>query len=108
MAETLVHTMAIIYASDPPSRQRIADAYRDAQSLICAIAKDGSARPRVVACLERYEAYRQAGDTAAAGWMLAAVTERLNERNLHDWKKLKRVVDKALLLLPSSGATALH
>jgi len=110
LMETLFHTLKVIASSDAPNRQRIADAYHDARSLVATIAKDdeGSARPCIVACFERFSAYKAAGDVAAAGWMLVAIEERLAERDLPDWRRLRTVADMATRALPRPENTALH
>ena len=64
--------------------KRIANADQDARSLVATIGLDdeGSARPRIVACFERFNAYKTADDVAAAGWILTAIQERVAERDL--------------------------
>jgi hypothetical protein len=111
LLDTLAFTVGVIASSDAGDKQRIANAYQDARSLAAAIGLDdeGSARPRVVACLERFQAYKDAGDVAAAGWMLTAMQERVNERDLPGWRQLRKVIKGAVReLLPPPGKTALH
>ena len=49
----LLFTVKVIATSEPGDKQRIANAYQDARSLVAMIGLDdeGSARPRIVACL---------------------------------------------------------
>ncbi|WP_333718247.1 hypothetical protein [Agrobacterium tumefaciens] len=110
MLETLLFTVRVIIMSGPVDKQRIANAYQDARSLVATIGRDdeGTARPRIVACFERFDAYKAANDVAAAGWMLTAIQERVAERNLPGWRKLRKVIDAAAGQLPLSGKTALH
>lgn len=109
MMDALLHTLKIIAISDELDRQRIANARHEAERLVTTIAKkEGSARPRIVACFERFEAYKAAGDVNAAGWMLAAIEERIAERDLPDWRKLRVVATMATRALPRPEKTALH
>ncbi|WP_201271924.1 hypothetical protein [Sinorhizobium meliloti] len=100
LLETLVFTLGVIVDSDVSSRSRISEAHADAQALAASIPMDGrSARPRIVACLERFNAHREAGRVEAAGWMLAAIQGRIAEKNLPRWEELQIVADKAVQLL---------
>ena len=109
LLETLFHTLKVIAVSDELDRQRIANARYDAERLVATIAKEeGSARPRIVACFERFEAYKAAGDVNAAGWMLVAIEERIAERDLPDWRRLRTVAKMAARALPQPEKTALH
>lgn len=109
LLETLLDTLKVIAMSDAPARQRIANARHDAACLVATIAKEeGSARPRIVACFERFEAYKAAGDVNAAGWMLMAIEERIAERDLPGWRKLRTVAHMATRALPRPEKTALH
>ena len=100
----------MITSNDDLGRQRIANAYHDARSLVATIALDdeGSARPRIVACFERFNVYKTADDVAAAGWMLSAIQERLGERDLDAWHILKPIVEAATDQLPPPQDTAFH
>ncbi|MDQ0563024.1 hypothetical protein QO004_004833 [Rhizobium mesoamericanum] len=60
-----------------------------------------------MACLRRAGPYRAAEDIACVGWILTAIQERVEERNLPDWFQLKQVVDEAITLLPLSK-TSVH
>ncbi len=96
----------MIAQSGPKDRQRIALAYRQAQALIAAIPLEGGdARPRIVACFQRSDTYRAADDIACVGWILTAIQARVNERNLPDWRQLRKVVRQAVKQLPLSEAT---
>jgi len=113
--ETADLLMALLFAvrkiveSGVQGKLRIANAYRDARSLIETIDHDcGSARPRVEACLKQFNAYKNADDEAAAGWMLAAIQERVGERNLFGWRRLGEIVDTAVHELLLSEQASLH
>lgn len=109
LMEALLHALKIIAVSDSRDRQRIANARHDAERFAATIAKEeGSARPRILACLRRYEAYRVAGDVNATGWMLTAIAERIAERDLADWRKLETVANMATRALPRPERMALH
>lgn len=96
----------MILQSGPEERQRIALAYREAQELIASIPKDnGDAYPRIVACFKRSDACQAAEDIACTGWMLAAIQQRVNERNLPDWRKLRNIINQTVKLLPLSNPT---
>ena len=106
LAKTLVWTCGMILQSGPEDRQRIAAAYQEAQETVAGIEKDnGDARPRIIACFERSDAYRMADDVACVGWILTALQERVNERNLRAWRKLRKVIDNAVKLLPLADPT---
>ena len=110
LLDTLLYTVKVIATSGPDDKQRIANAYQDARRLAATIGLDdeGSARPRIVACLERFSAYKDAGDVAAAGWMLTAIQDRVAERDLPYWRKLRKIVDVAVRELPRPKKTAFH
>ncbi|RMI14609.1 hypothetical protein DA102_035955 [Sinorhizobium meliloti] len=91
----------MITQSGPEDRQRIALAYRQAQELTASIRKDnGDARPRIVACCEHSDACRAADDVACAGWLLTAMQEWVNERNFPDWRKLRKIINNTVKMLP--------
>lgn len=60
-----------------------------------------------VACFTRSDAYTAADDIACIGLMLTAVQERVNERDLANWRKLQTVINKTLKLIPISR-TMIH
>ena len=106
LSETLVWTCGMVLQSGPDDRQRIAAAYQEAQQFVAMIPADnGNARPRIVACFERSDAYRAVDDVACVGWILTAIQERVNERNLRDWRKLRKVINNTVKLLPLSEPT---
>ncbi|WP_348628076.1 hypothetical protein [Sinorhizobium sp. BJ1] len=83
LSKTLAWTCGMIVQSRPEDRQRIALAYGEAQDLVAGIPKDdGDARPRILACFARSDAYRAEDDVACVGWILTAIQERVNERDL--------------------------
>ena len=101
LAEALVFTLNLIVSVSDDDRRRIAAAYHEARQLAAGIAADnGDARPRIVACIESFKLRQTAGNIEAAGWMLTALEERIAERNLPDWRKLRSVAKKAVDLLP--------
>ncbi|UXT00633.1 hypothetical protein FY143_27870 (plasmid) [Agrobacterium tumefaciens] len=103
MGRDLIWALGLITHSGPEDRQRIALAYSQAQELVATIPKDnGDARPRIVTCFERSDAYKAADDVACAGWLLVAMQERVNERELPHWRKLRNVIHRAVKLLPLS------
>lgn len=110
LLEILIFTVGVIASSNVQDKQRIATAYRDARALVAAIGLDdeGSARPRIVACFERFNAYKAADDVAAAGWMLTAIQERVAERNLPGWQQLRTIVKGAARELPPPGKCMWH
>ena len=100
LMKTLVHTVSIIAKASAVEKHRISEAHTEAQALAASIPPaHGSARPRIAACLERFQTFQAAGDVAAAGWMLTALQERLAEKNLTGWEALKIVADKGAELL---------
>lgn len=100
LAEALVFTLNLIVSVSDDDRRRIAAAYHEARQLAAGIDFDnGDARPRIVACIERFRLLQTAGNIEAAGWMLTALEERIAERNLPNWRKLRTVAKKAAVLL---------
>lgn len=101
LMKTLMFTLGVIVDNEGEKRQRIADAYAEAQELVATIApENGSARPRIVACIHRSDAYRAKDDIAAAGWILTAIRERIAEQDLPEWEKLAAIANKAVQMLP--------
>ncbi|MFA1627041.1 hypothetical protein ACDY96_31240 [Rhizobium mongolense] len=100
LLKTLVFTLGVITNSNAEDRRRIAEAYYEAQRMVDTIElESGSARHRIIACLERFNAYKAEDDVAAAGWMLTALQERIGECDLTDWEKLKIVAEQTVQLL---------
>lgn len=110
LLDMLLFTAKVIAESSPGDKQRISNAYRDARSLVVKIDHDaeGSARPRIMACFEKFDVYKAANDAAAAGWMLAALQERVAERNLSGWSQLRKIIRIAASELPPPGKAALN
>ncbi|MGZ9719083.1 hypothetical protein [Rhizobium miluonense] len=109
LLETLIFTIRMIVESSARDKQRITNAYRDARSLVATLDLDGgSARPRILACLEYFNSYKDDDDVAAAGWMLTAIQERVAERNLYGWQKLQEIIDAAVHELHLSEKAFLH
>jgi len=92
---TDLHLSVIVSVGDD-DRRRIAVADHEARRLAAGIDFDnGDARPRIVACIETFRLHQAAGNIEAAEWMLTALEERIAERNLPDWRKLRTVAKKA-------------
>ncbi len=101
LVKSLVYTIGVITQSKDGTLQRIADAYEEAMELVASIdLENGSARSRIIACFARHNTCKSANDAAAAGWMLAALQQRVYERNLPEWEKLAVLVDTTISLLP--------
>jgi hypothetical protein len=101
LMETLLFTVGVIRAASAKDRMRMAEAYHEARQLVASIRlENGSARPRIVACLERFETHRIANDTASAGWMLTALQQRIEERELRDWRRMRAIARRAAKMLP--------
>ena len=100
LSKTLIWTVGMIAQSGPEDLERISSAYREAQELVAGIPKDnGDARPRIITCFARSDAYRAADDIACVGWILTAIQERVNERDLPDWRKLRKIVNNSANML---------
>ncbi|GHD21350.1 hypothetical protein ACFOEZ_19930 [Tianweitania populi] len=106
LTETLAFTLSVILSGNEAERRRIASAYQRGRQLIAGIPFDrGDARPRIIACSERFNTCDIAGEIASAGWMLAAIEERVAEKNLRGWRKLRKLVDETVRFLPSCQQT---
>jgi hypothetical protein len=91
LKENASFTVGVIAAANIEDRMSIAEAYHEARQFVASIKlQNGSARPRTVACLERFETLRTANDAASAGWMLTALQQRIEERELRDRRKMRR------------------
>lgn len=100
MFKTLEWTLGMITQGSPEEREHMANSYQEAQQFIASIPKDGDdAHPRIVACFERSDGYRAADDSACVGWILSAIQERVNEQNLPNWRKFRKVVKMAVKML---------
>nr|WP_200985076.1 hypothetical protein [Rhizobium rhizogenes]QCL09125.1 hypothetical protein pC5.7b_258 [Rhizobium rhizogenes]QCL09507.1 hypothetical protein pC5.8a_15 [Rhizobium rhizogenes]QCL10152.1 hypothetical protein pC6.5b_257 [Rhizobium rhizogenes] len=109
LLEALLFAIRKIVESGAQGRQRIANAYHDACSLAMVIDCDGgSAGPRIEACLKHFNIHKDADDVASAGWMLAAIEERVSERNLYGWRKLEEIVNAAVHELLLSVQASSH
>lgn len=85
LSKTLMWIIGMIAQSGPENLERISSAYTDAQELVAGMSKDNSdARPRITACFARSDAYRATDDVACVAWILTAIQERVNERDLRD------------------------
>lgn len=101
LSKTLLWTVGMITQAGTDDLRRVARAYREAQDLVSQLPKtEEGARPRIVACFDRSDEYRAADDIACVGWILTAIQERVNEGDLRDWRKLRRVVKQMVKLLP--------
>ena len=100
LLDTLLFTLNVILDNEE-RRRRIAQGFLDAKQLIATDYNDEPrARPAVEACLKKFEALKATEDFAAAGWMLAAIQERLTEEDLPGWKDPEKLADKAVSFLP--------
>ncbi|WP_411906551.1 hypothetical protein [Rhizobium mayense] len=105
----LLFAVRTIVESGAQGKRRIARTYQNARSLVATIDRDrGSARPRIEACLKHFNVHKNADDEAAAGWMLAAIEERVGERDLYGWRRLKEIVDTAVHELLLSEQLSVH
>lgn len=106
LSKTLAWAVGMIEKSGPRDRERIAVAYKEAQQLVAAIPTDnGDARPRIVACFKRSDEYRVVEDVACVGWIMTAIQERVNERDLTGWRTLRKVIRQSVKLLPVASIT---
>lgn len=88
-------------------RARVAETYRQSHEMVRGIPKDEEgARARIIACIRRSDELRAKGDISSVGWLLTAIEERANERDLRDWRKLRSAARKAVKLLLVSHPTA--
>lgn len=100
LLETLLFAVNVILDNEK-HRRRIAQGFLDAKQLIATDYRDEPrARPAVEACLREFATLKDANDFAAAGWMMAAIQERLTEQDLPEWEKLEKLADKAVSFLP--------
>ncbi len=105
----LLYSVRTIVESGAQGKRQIAKAYQEARALVATIDRDrGSARPRIEACLKHFNIHKNADDQAAVGWMLAAIQERVSERNLYGWRRLKEIVDTAVNELLLSEQLSVH
>jgi hypothetical protein len=105
----LLYSVRTIVDSGAQGKGQIAKAYQEARALVATIDRDrGSARPRIEACLKRFNIHKNADDEAAAGWMLAAIQERVSERNLYGWRRIGEIVDTAVQELLLSEQLSVH
>lgn len=100
LMKTLTWVVELITTTNADMLQRIAESYVEAQAHVAGIPFDQwSARPRIVACLERWNDCRASEDMGGAGWVLTALQERISERNLRSWPELKAIADQAVVML---------
>lgn len=105
----LLYSVRKIVESGAQGKRHIAKAYQEARALVVTIDRDrGSARPRIEACLKHFNIHKNADDEAAAGWMLAAIQERVSERDLYGWRRLNEIVDTAVHELLLSEQLSVH
>lgn len=68
---TLDFTIGVILRSDAQDLYRITFAYQEAQCLAETIPLaqgEANARPKIVACMDRFEPLQSQGDASCAGW----------------------------------------
>lgn len=106
ISKVLLQLSQTVMQSDPETLQRIADAYWQAREMVTDIPNDnGDARPRIVACIARSDACRLKQDIAFIGCMLAAIEERVKERDLRNWRSLHNVMKIVVNVLSSAKPT---
>ncbi|WP_152096610.1 hypothetical protein [Rhizobium dioscoreae] len=82
-------------------RHRITQGFLDAKQLIATKYRDEpSAQPAIEACLREFATLKDANDFAAAGWMMAAIRERLTGQDLPELEKLEKPAYEAMSFLP--------
>lgn len=102
LMKTLTWMLEVIRTNKPKVLRRIAESYAEAQEHVSFIPlEDGSARPRIVACFQHWNVYLAKDDVGGAGWVLAALQERIAEKNLTGWQELQTVADHAVAMLPT-------
>lgn len=106
LSKCLIWCVGMITEATPDERVRVADAYRQAQEVVRGILKDeDGARTRIIACIHRSDELKAKGDIASVAWLLTAIEERANERDLRDWRKLRAAARNAVKLLLISHPT---
>jgi hypothetical protein len=109
LMKTLLFTLGVITGSTPEARQQIADAYSEARELAATIPwEKGSARPRVVACLERFKRHKEAGqvDAAAAPGSVTPPCASQMARNLRKAAPLSSSMQARVRPSPSTAPGA--
>lgn len=100
LIKTLTWVVELVMTTNAAMLQRIAESYTEAQAHVAGIPFDEwSARPRIVACLERWNVHRASDDLGGAGWVLTALQERIAERDVRNWPELKAIADQAVEML---------
>ncbi len=96
LTQTLLSSLSVIAESDDQTRLRIRNTYRSGLMLSAHFALTGDdARPGIRTCLAWYRAASEANEAASIGWLLAAIDERINARDLRDWQALQKLLDDA-------------
>jgi len=96
LVQTLLSSLSVIAESDDQTRLRIRNTYRSGLMLSAHLALMGDdTPPRIGTCLAWYRAGSEAGEAASVGWLLAAIDERVNARDLRDWHTLSKLLDDA-------------
>ncbi|WFS69559.1 hypothetical protein CFBP4996_26155 (plasmid) [Agrobacterium leguminum] len=109
LSETLLFTAAVIVQASPNEKVTISSAYNKGKQLIAALASEGtSQRPGIEACILQHRKTKQAEDIACAGWMLAAISARVDEQDLQSWEELKTAIDGVVDLLTRDRASRIH
>lgn len=95
--ECLQFASYVVKHSDTVMQQRIWLIYQEARQLTETIPlMHGSVRQRIVVCLQRLEPFKAQQDYAGVGWLLAAIVERLGERDIPEWPRLKAIADETI------------
>ena len=106
LSKCLIWSVGRITQATPDERARVAEAHRQAQEVVQGIPKnEEGARARIILCIHRSDELKAKGDIASVGWLLTAIEERANERDLRDWRKLRAAARNAVKLLLVSHPT---
>ncbi len=103
VVKALLYAINIITQQKDENLQRIADDYEEALELIASFELNSDlSLSRTMARFVHYYPDKTSNSLAFAGWMLAALQQRIHERDLPDWEKLGRLIDTTVALLPRS------
>ncbi|MFA1676902.1 hypothetical protein ACDY97_30290 [Rhizobium mongolense] len=96
LSEALIFTANVVAQASPKERATIYSAYDEGNQLIAELASEvTSPRPGIKAI-------------ACAGWMLAAISARVDEQDLRNWGELKAAIDGVVKVLGRYRDTRLH
>lgn len=88
LIESLFFTANVVAQASPKERATICSAYDEGEQLIVELASQAtSMRHGIEACILQHRKTKDAEDIACAGWMLAAISARIDERDLQNWEE---------------------